>query len=740
MASWQDFAAPVAAQQGPPGQPAMLPQNVSAAPNWADFAELYKPAEMAGPPAPPPPESNAEAIERERGENPLGAVGHVMDKVRGFDEQAQRALTFGLSDKAAAAGAGINASVGHGVKWLANRGAEAVGLSRPFDENSDQSFSDAYHQELQKQRGYGEQYAAAHPVASKVATVGGTLLSVPLSGAASPSPATLGGRIAQGIKQGGAMGALSGFGNTNDESLAKDAIDTGTGAAIGAGVGGAVPVVADKVVSPVWNWLTRQFGSSAVDSQAMQRIVQRIRQDTQAGGPTAQTMLDALDAAGSEPHAIADVGGNNVLGEAGRVARAPGPGKQLAIDALNSRDAAEGANLSRVIGSDISAGGSAYGAGKALIEARAAASQPLYDAALNGVDEAGRPRSFWSPRLQEFLNDPVMQPALRRGIELERLESTAQNRPFNPSALGVDLDPQGNIAYRDVPNMRTLDIGKKGLDAMIADERNGVTGRLSQRGVALDQFRRAYLGELDQLNPQYAAARAAYSGPSQSLDALNDGAQFMMRRPEEIADDIAKLSPGEREFYKLGAADTLMRRVASAPPNANEAARVSNSQYARQQLRPLFESDDAFNNFMGAIDRANRRFETRFQTIGNSATAGRIAEDDAGHAGNPLASGIAEAGAGLMTGEHLPVAGGLWNTIKGLGQNRPPQDPLVNAAISRMLFATDPAVRRELIQRMISMQSAPSLLPGVSRGLAAELAGQPGALRQIPYVNQVVGR
>ena len=99
---------------------------------------------------------------------------------------------------------------------------------------------------------------------------------------------------------------------------------------------------------------------------------------------------------------------------------------------------------------------------------------------------------------------------------------------------------------------------------MIADERNPLTGRLSQRGVALDQFRRAYLGELDNLDNSgtYAAARGAWAGPSASMDAVRAGQAVLNKGPEEIAGEFGRLSPGDREFYRLGAADTLKEKLA----------------------------------------------------------------------------------------------------------------------------------------------------------------------------------
>jgi hypothetical protein len=85
---------------------------------------------------------------------------------------------------------------------------------------------------------------------------------------------------------------------------------------------------------------------------------------------------------------------------------------------------------------------------------------------------------------------------MARGYEIERLESLAENRPFDPHQMGINLDTEGNIQIIQAPNMRVLHMGKMGLDAMIAAERNEITGRLSQRGVALDRTARPSAHEL----------------------------------------------------------------------------------------------------------------------------------------------------------------------------------------------------------------------------------------------------
>src|SRR5260370_40076694 len=178
--------------------------------------------------------------------------------------------------------------------------------------------------------------------------------------------------------------------------------------------------------------------------------------------------------------------------------------------------------------------------------------------------------------------------------------------------------------------MRTLDAGKKGLDAMIASERNDVTGRLSQKGVALDQFRRAYLGELDKLNPDYAAARAAWSGPSASMDAVRAGQAVLSKKPEEIAAEFGHLSPNDQEFYRLGAADSLKEKIAKTGMGGDEAKRIIGNQYTQDQLRGIFPSQAAYQKFIDAATAENRMFQTRFDLLRGSQTGAGVVQDTAG--------------------------------------------------------------------------------------------------------------
>jgi hypothetical protein len=680
------------------------------APAQAPAPGLIHPDEFFAAPAPPQvsaalPENSSPSTEQD-----LGSLSPYFNAFHGFTEQAQRAASLGLSDKMAAAVPALNAAVKRGFNYV-------TGGETPADAPS---ISDIYHTGLERQRQIGNTYAENHPVASKVASTIGTLAAVGPSAAA--APVTLGGKILQGVTGGAEIGGLSGFGNSNDESAGKTALDTAQGATLGAAVGGGAAVLADKVVQPVMDFVARKFGSGAVEDQAIRHIAGRMRQDATAGGPTAQDMLDILNAAPAKPQTIADVAGENVRAGAGSLARQPGPARQQIAGFLNERDAGAGSRLAGDVDAGISSGGTAHDTTQALMDARSAAAAPNYDAAF-------KDQQVWSPRLGEFLDDPVTKQGLKAGMELERIDAVTHGRKFDPTQLGVDLDADGNVAFKTVPNMRVLDAGKRGLDAMIAGERNAVTGRLSQRGVALDQFRRAYVGQLDSLDTtgNYAAARASWAGPSASMDAVRQGQTLLTKNPQEIASEFSKLSPGDQEFYKLGAADSLKEKIAKTGMGGDEAKRIIGNQWTQMQLRPLFADQPSFDRFINSVTTENRMFNTRQAVLGNSATAGRMAEDAAPESG--AMGHLVRAGTAAMEG--APVAATM-SGIRGLASllGSKGGNPEVNAQLGRTLFNPNIDANRLALARILAAQSAPSLSPAIGAPLASLGAqGAPALLR-----------
>lgn len=532
------------------------------------------------------------------------------------------------------------------------------------------------------------------------------LLTAPLMAA--------GGGVPGAVAAGAAGGALQP--STSDNFAQDKAEQILTGAAAG-GVLGTGGKVVGAGVRRLGQYLAREFPEN-IATQAIDKIMKRFGQDAKAGGLTAQQAMDVVNEASSRgtPVTLADVGGENVRALAGNVSRQPGPSRNAATQFLEQRDKGAAQRIGRDINQYIHSGQSMHRTTEALLEARSAEARPLWDAVrqMQGV---------WSPRLQQFFEDPAIRSGMARGYEIERLESLAENRPFNPTQLGVDLDQEGNIVMRQTPNMRVIHMAKMGLDAMIAGERNEITGRLSARGVALDRVRRAYLQEVDGLDRQgtYRAARAAWEGGSASLDAVRAGRSAFQSSPDEIAGEIAGLSPANQEFYRLGVADAIRERLAKTGLSGDEAKSILKNQWVRDQLRPVFRTDADFDAFLQSVTWEGEMFGTKRSVLGGSDTARRIAEDESTE--NAMSAGGAHLAGDVVTGHWLSAA----RTAVRMWRDRQDRrgNPKLNEEIARVLFATPLKEGGETAQRISGTYAGPRAVNRL--GSAADAIGNAGS-------------
>lgn len=248
--------------------------------------------------------------------------------------------------------------------------------------------------------------------------------------------------------------------------------------------------------------------------------------------------------------------------------------------------------------------------------------------------DANAPGAVWSPRLQQFLRQPEIKSGLQTGVRLTRQKAVTEGVPMNIGEYAITgYDANGDAIVGKVPTMKLLASAKEGLDAELDKPQyhDELTGALNKAGVHLDGMRRAFLEELDRLNPDYGPARAAWSGDTASMQAVRYGEkQWTNKRPEEIADDIAKMTPGDQEFARLGLAANLRKRMAQMGGSGNEARAAAGDKqgaWLRQQIRPFFRSEDEYKTFIDSVDAENRMFLRNYQIRGNSATAARQAED-----------------------------------------------------------------------------------------------------------------
>lgn len=461
-------------------------------------------------------------------------------------------------------------------------------------------------------------------------------------------------RSAAGAGTGAAMGTAYGFGSGEGETFEEGVGNRLTGGAIGGTVGTLVGGAAPSVIQGA------SKGAQFIADQTLNRLPSRAA--TAAQRKVAEAIMrdfpdmtadDALAAAAKRVQdlgpeaALLDVGPNTqslargaytVPGEArtniGQFLRTRQEGTRGANNVL------EGGQINRIAqGLDDVTPARARGTVDELTARRMADAGPLYD-------EAFSKQGVYTDRLQQFLDDPTARAGLGRGLEVQRLEALAQGKPFNPSDAAVTgFNEAGDPIIGNVPNMRTWDAIKRGLDAMIDGETDSVTGRMTQRGRALTQAKQSFVRELDNLNPVYAEARAAYSGPSQLRDAVDMGSKFMNRAAMGNSDDMAAslkgMSPDELHYFRIGAVQQLRDKLGNLNTRSDATKRLMDIPELEAKIRLAFGDDQVFSRYIDMLQNERQMFDTYGKIMGGSRTAEVMAEQaDAGIDKGRIAQGV----------------------------------------------------------------------------------------------------
>jgi hypothetical protein len=485
---------------------------------------------------------------------------------------------------------------------------------------------------------------------------------------------------ASGVAGGGATGVLNP--EADPKAFAKKKLaEFGLGSMIGGGIGGAGGAAAGALTG--WGSYLARTHPDNLTSDAVVKILKRFKQDQKAGGPSATDALDLVEAA-RKPIALVDTGpqGGNVEGLAGHVARRPGESRAVARGFLvgdTGRDAGAAARLQEDISRHVTSGPSAFQATEGMLESQHMASSPIYA-------EAYKQQNVWSPRLEEFLNHPEMRKALDMGWKSESMQSLARKEAITASQMGVDVGIDGSTKLLGKPNVRVLDMAKRGLDAMIAKERDPLTGRLSSEGRDLNMLKQAYVEAIDEADTSglYKKARKTWAGYEASMDAINMGKTIFKSHPEEMAAEVAKMSPADREFFRIGVADIMRERLLKAGAGGDEAKQIAKNGWTEKVLRPAFDNKADYEAFVDAVTAERNMFERAGRMLGGSASAERLGETVDSNTENLLAAGKMAAHAAI--GNLLGMVKGAWSFYKDIGLK---PNPELNEKIAQILFTTN---------------------------------------------------
>lgn len=538
--------------------------------------------------------------------------------------------------------------------------AAALSTPVPFLKNLPQGLPAAseaagkrYNDVLAYERAKLKEFKQEHPVGSAaLETLGGMVLgpgvmrasagSAPLRpgpGGAMPSlPMTMGKTAASAATVGGIAGfggGEGGFGNR-----LEDAATTG---AISGLVGGATPLVL-KGVGTVGDLAGNLLGRGNADEQAMQMTLRALERDS----------LDpsSLRQAG-KPEALVDLGGENVRGLMRGAASIPGPARQMTQEFVAGRQAGQGGRIADDVANLISPNTNYASTVDDLIASRARAAQPIYDR--------------------------VMRPDAV--VPDEKFASLVQD-PYIAQAIGkVRENPLYGMAELPPNSLPVLDATKKQLDDLIgAAKRAGANNEAR----LLTQKKDAILSLADEAFPDYRLARDAWSGPAQSVEALELGRNILKESAEVTAAQIKNLPQNDREFFKAG----VVRAIKDAADNTQDGADITkrffNKPALREKLQAAFDTPAEFEAFEKAM-KAERAMYDNAQFI-NPRAGSKTAptgEDVADIRKNPVVQFVTDT---FRQGPFQAVgnaAGNLYDRGRGIR-------PSTSEALAKMLLETDP--------------------------------------------------
>jgi hypothetical protein len=172
----------------------------------------------------------------------------------------------------------------------------------------------------------------------------------------------------------------------------------------------------------------------------------------------------------------------------------------------------------------------------------------------------------------KVLEDDTFKKAFKEAQAIASKEArAAELRGEDPSRFMLkdiyDLDEAGNmVTVGKIPDVRTLDYVKRGIDALIDKGYRG-EGMSKAEANALKDLKRAYVEVIDQNVPEYAAARAKYAGDIEVLDALRLGRTDYLS-PKMLPNEAKKLVDGMSDAER----DALRAEVEAAESAALLAA------------------------------------------------------------------------------------------------------------------------------------------------------------------------
>jgi len=380
------------------------------------------------------------------------------------------------------------------------------------------------------------------------------------------------------------FGAASGMGIGAADTAARggNTKDMTQSALVGAGLGGALPVVGRGVGAVVNKALGR--GVSA----EMKPLARALKDDSIAAGDVNAKLGELGDGS-----MVMDLG-PNLQRQAGALASVPGPAQKTIRSAVENRRGWAPARVENDVAKTMGTGPGFSAMQDQIIAGQKAAADPLYKAVRD-------------------VKVPVQQGNFAFVFQT----------PMGKAALAKARQMAANDGYRGTDTIGIIDYAKRALDDIAS--KAGRTGAKNEARQARD-LARVLTAEADKLVPGYKAARDAYAGPAKVLDALDAGSAVFGKEmsPTQLSDALKSMSTSERDAFLQGARATIEAQMGNAVNEALALRNLFKKGYNEQKLR-LILGPKVADDLMKRINREAVYGKTENVVTGNSETAAREA-------------------------------------------------------------------------------------------------------------------
>lgn len=402
-----------------------------------------------------------------------------------------------------------------------------------------------------------------------------------------------------GMGYGAAYGAGEGEGTDR-------AINAAVGGTLGGVVGAATPAVAQGVGNAVAG--IRSMGQRVPPALqpyargAVDRVARAARDDDLIGGANFQRWR--LQQYGPEGM-LADMG-ENLRGQAGAIANAPGRGQSRIVEALEGRREGAPGRITQDMDAALGPAVNVPQTTAALRQQANARARPYYDA-------------FYSVRIKPT---PELEATLRR------VPQAAWGRAQQLAEMeGVDLNQVINTG-------RGIDLIKRGVDDIAKGAERGSNLERLASNIARD-LREETDRILSPNNPgqsPWAIARREAGEGLQFREAaeMGQGAFRKSLTPDQMDMDVSRLNPLQTEAYRVGARDAARTTMGNAStafgPNGDTAARrLLQSEFGAEKMRRIARNPNDANRLANRLETETVFATTEQEALRNSATSRRIA-------------------------------------------------------------------------------------------------------------------